>query len=299
MSEINELFAKCDGWHAKEWFERLVKAVDSRNEAVRSGDEIAFATHNNIASSSASRLAMEFRDEIRAALSSAAVAEREPVANKPVSDHWPEAHEVADILSENKGFWRSCSGCHETNEGHPTGPWSMILGCNLGNGCHECGGIGAVWDTTDYADMGDYLAKNIEREPCGWICEGCYRFSADPEDDLKRLRLGGYPSCCPERKISPLYLDPPPTSELEAENARLREELLESNARAERQWGGWVKEETSRKAAEARLAEAMKAFAAIIDRSNNDPLGTSKVNDMRRIAEVAARRVREGGKVDG
>src|SRR5690606_30352022 len=80
MSEINELFSKCDGWNAKEWFERLVKAVDSRNEAVRSGDEIAFATHNNIASSSASRLAMEFRDEIRAALSSAAVAEREPVA---------------------------------------------------------------------------------------------------------------------------------------------------------------------------------------------------------------------------
>lgn len=44
------------------------------------------------------------------------------------------------------GRWRSCTGCHELDEGHPTGPWSLAFQCNLGLGCHECGGIGAVWE---------------------------------------------------------------------------------------------------------------------------------------------------------
>ncbi len=35
------------------------------------------------------------------------------------------------------------------------------------------------------------------------------------------------------------------------------------------------------------LAVTTEALRAIIARSNNDPLGTSKVNDMRRIAEDA------------
>lgn len=49
-----------------------------------------------------------------------------------------------EVLSE--GAWRPCTGCHESNEGHPTGPFSTALKCNLGSGCHECGGIGAVWE---------------------------------------------------------------------------------------------------------------------------------------------------------
>lgn len=49
---------------------------------------------------------------------------------------------------------------------------------------------------------------------------------------------------------------------------------------------------TSQAAEIERLREALEA---IIARSHNDPLGTSKVNDMRRIAEDAARHIREGG----
>lgn len=60
---------------------------------------------------------------------------------------------IAEQLNENVGAWCSCSGCHEMNEGHPTGPWSDILKCNLGFGCRECGGIGAVWDSTDYSEL--------------------------------------------------------------------------------------------------------------------------------------------------
>ncbi|MGU2419442.1 AAA family ATPase [Burkholderia cenocepacia] len=33
-------------------------------------------------------------------------------------------------------------------------PYSAILKCDLGAGCSECGGIGAVWDNTDYTAMG-------------------------------------------------------------------------------------------------------------------------------------------------
>lgn len=48
-----------------------------------------------------------------------------------------------------EGHWRSCSGCHESDDGHPTGPYSKTLRCHLGSGCHECGGIGATWETFD------------------------------------------------------------------------------------------------------------------------------------------------------
>ncbi len=69
---------------------------------------------------------------------------------------------IHEILGEGKGFWKSCTGCHEPNEGQPTGPYSDLLKCNLGGGCHECGGIGAVWDGTDYADLGDYFSPEAE-----------------------------------------------------------------------------------------------------------------------------------------
>lgn len=45
-----------------------------------------------------------------------------------------------------EGSWRSCTGCHELDEGHPTGPYSAVFRCNLGSGCRECGGLGATWE---------------------------------------------------------------------------------------------------------------------------------------------------------
>ncbi len=51
--------------------------------------------------------------------------------------------------------WRSCTGCHETNEGYETGhfPYSVMLGCYVGSGCSECGGIGAVWEYWTKSDL--------------------------------------------------------------------------------------------------------------------------------------------------
>lgn len=44
-----------------------------------------------------------------------------------------------------RGTWRTCTGCHESNEGHPTGPHSLAFDCTVGEGCFECGGIGVIW----------------------------------------------------------------------------------------------------------------------------------------------------------
>jgi hypothetical protein len=68
---------------------------------------------------------------------------------------------VDEVLSEGEGFWRECSGCYETEDGHPVGhyPYSEVLRCYLGNGCAECGGLGAIWDNTDYEAM----AHDFER----------------------------------------------------------------------------------------------------------------------------------------
>lgn len=75
---------------------------------------------------------------------------------------------VSDALAHGKGIWRTCTGCHEDNEGYPTGPYSDTLKCHLGGGCFECGGVGAVWDTTDYEDMGNFIASAQVQDLAGW-----------------------------------------------------------------------------------------------------------------------------------
>lgn len=71
---------------------------------------------------------------------------------------------VRDALANyDTGLWRTCSGCHESEDGYDLGhyPHSEIFGCKIGSGCGDCGGIGAVWDTTDYEDM----ARAMSEEP--------------------------------------------------------------------------------------------------------------------------------------
>ncbi|MPQ71457.1 hypothetical protein [Pseudomonas sp. MWU12-2323] len=77
----------------------------------------------------------------------------------------PEPVELAGVAAQLKnGFWDSCSGCHETEDGHPVGkyPYSQLFGCALGAGCGECGGIGAVWDSTDYDEVAKAAVLNGE-----------------------------------------------------------------------------------------------------------------------------------------
>jgi len=72
------------------------------------------------------------------------------------------ADSVAEVVDGGSGHWRSCSGCHETDQGQETGayPYSQTFRCYIGAGCSECGGIGAVWDNIDYADFAESFLKD-------------------------------------------------------------------------------------------------------------------------------------------
>ena len=62
---------------------------------------------------------------------------------------------VEDTIRECGGWWRPCSGCYESNEGYPVGPYSRVLGCDQGGGCSECGGLGAVWNYYTEEELAD------------------------------------------------------------------------------------------------------------------------------------------------
>lgn len=81
-----------------------------------------------------------------------------PVPGDMVERHWQKR--VPEVLAEGDGHWRTCTGCHESEDGYDVGhyPTSSIFQCKVGSGCHECGGIGMVWDNTDYSKIGEELA---------------------------------------------------------------------------------------------------------------------------------------------
>ncbi len=68
---------------------------------------------------------------------------------------------------KDAGFWHSCSGCYDTEDGHPTGNYahSAVFGCALGSGCHECGGLGVIWDNYDNSDADAAPAPAIQHAP--------------------------------------------------------------------------------------------------------------------------------------
>lgn len=78
-----------------------------------------------------------------------------------------ELQGIKETVADSDGFWRSCTGCHETNDGHPSNGayFSATFNCHLGGGCSECGGIGAIWDNTDYEDMANFMIAQDATPP--------------------------------------------------------------------------------------------------------------------------------------
>jgi hypothetical protein len=105
---------------------------------------------------------------------------------------------VAEELAEGSGAWLACSGCHELNEGHPTGPWSDVLKSHLGLGCRECGGIGAVWDNTDYSAVNSHASLTQEldrlREALEFYADELTWDDTNPKDDGRLTVLVPSPS---------------------------------------------------------------------------------------------------------
>lgn len=77
------------------------------------------------------------------------------------------AETVKEAGLDGDGFWRTCSGCHETHEGHDVGhyPFSAAFNCQLGGGCTDCGGVGAIWDTIDYDGMAREMLASDTASP--------------------------------------------------------------------------------------------------------------------------------------
>jgi hypothetical protein len=93
--------------------------------------------------------------------------ENDALRKKLASVEAVELMGVREQIEEGSGFWRECSGCYETEDGHPVGQYgySDAMRCALGSGCSECGGIGAVWDNTDYEALGhDWVAEERDVE---------------------------------------------------------------------------------------------------------------------------------------
>jgi hypothetical protein len=69
---------------------------------------------------------------------------------------------IAEVIEENGGCWRACSGCQESDEGYVSTkyyPYDPTFKCQPGSGCSECGGIGVIWEDGEFlASYGDALA---------------------------------------------------------------------------------------------------------------------------------------------
>lgn len=118
------------------------------------------------------RVLREGADVCNAAIAALVSAPADP-APAP-ADERPWVARIAEVLDEGDGFWRSCSGCHELNDGAPTGEYSAAFRSHVGLGCSECGGLGVIWDTTDYGAMASALAREepaLRAAPAGDVVE--------------------------------------------------------------------------------------------------------------------------------
>jgi hypothetical protein len=73
-----------------------------------------------------------------------------------------DASRIAEVMDEDEaGFWRTCSGCHDSEDGYDCGhyPHSEVFRCKVGSGCGECGGLGVIWDSTDWSDFADWSMR--------------------------------------------------------------------------------------------------------------------------------------------
>ncbi|TFW14453.1 hypothetical protein EGY25_04475 [Brevundimonas intermedia] len=77
------------------------------------------------------------------------------------------ATQIAEVIDEGDGFWKPCSGCQEGEDGHVSAkdyPFNSIFRCQPGGGCSECGGLGVLWDDTDYDAMTKAIVADMDSE---------------------------------------------------------------------------------------------------------------------------------------
>ncbi len=94
----------------------------------------------------------------------AVAAQQRPIT----TDIDPALVGIAEEVAESGGHWTYCSGCYDTEDGHPTQKYaySPTLQTPIGCGCHECGGLGAVWWYMSDQDVADYakICEEVDTE---------------------------------------------------------------------------------------------------------------------------------------
>jgi len=78
-----------------------------------------------------------------------------------------ELSRIEQTLKEGGCEWKPCTGCYEGNVGTPSKdyPFSTVLKTQLGSGCHECGGIGAVPVSGSQSDSPWRTMKELPTKP--------------------------------------------------------------------------------------------------------------------------------------
>lgn len=107
---------------------------------------------------------------------------------KPKAAEEPDfATSIAEVMKEEAlggaaCGWRSCTGCHETNEGYETGhyPYSAMFKAYVGSGCGECGGLGVVWE---YWSESDLAAMAEDPKPAAIAPERLWLSAADADNE--------------------------------------------------------------------------------------------------------------------
>ena len=105
---------------------------------------------------------------------------------------------ISEQVKEGAGFWSPCSGCYETEDGHPVAryAYSAVMQSPLGAGCRECGGLGAVWDNIDYDEVArieglDESVNDLGAEHAeGLSCECCPASVSFQAEMRNALELG-------------------------------------------------------------------------------------------------------------
>ena len=132
------------------------KVNKATREAITNAHSPIFELEHAIREALADQPAIEFTDKVHIDVPDQPLFQKQPAQQEPV-----EISGVKETLEEGVGMWRECTGCYETNEGYPPkgAYFSKVFKCYLGNGCDECGGIGAIWDNTDYEEMAKFMME--------------------------------------------------------------------------------------------------------------------------------------------
>lgn len=150
-----------------------VRAIFNRPEGVEPGSQVLFGIYDAILGQYLTEVFLNPFDALTRAGGAETFLRARPLYAALPADlvdvsHTIQKSRIREVEAEfgadgGACGWRSCTGCHEHNEGQPQGLLSPIFGVHAGIGCHECGGLGVVWEYWS-AEALDRMARDLGEE---------------------------------------------------------------------------------------------------------------------------------------